>query len=148
MATIDLSTDVGKVRMAIADVIDPVVFSDAVIQQGLTNNNNDVNLTIKQFASYMLGQLSLNTDERLDKLQFYGSQKFAQYLKYLTTVINSANTPLNTVVAQIYFSGVDKADVVENKRDPTVVHIPEPLRQHGYYSKDYYERWNTFWDVE
>lgn len=144
MATIDLSTDIGKVRMAIADVIDPVVFSDAVIQQGLTNNNNDVNLTIKQFASYMLGQLSLNTDERLDKLQFYGSQKFAQYLKYLTTVVNSTNSALNTTVAQPYFSGVDKEDVVANKCDPTVVHIPEPLKRHGLYSWDYYQRGYTF----
>ena len=144
MATIDPTTPLGNVRLIIADYNDPVILTDAVINWVLSKNSNNINQSAKECASYILGSLSADTDERLDKIQFYGSQRFNQYLKYLTTVVNGSNSPLNATIGGIWFGGVDKSEYIANKCDETVKHTPEYPHYRLGYPEDWYTRGRTF----
>lgn len=126
MTTIDPTTALGRLRLATADYNDPVILDDATITYVLTKNNSNEAAAIKECAAYILGALSQMTTERLDKLTFYGSERFNNYLKYLKEVINNTTSSLSTSVAGVYFGGVNKQDFIDNRHDQTVIHHEYP----------------------
>ena len=128
MATIDMNIPRDRVRLAIADTSDLPMLDNSTIEYVLTKNNNNEPASIKECAGYILGILSQNTDSRLDRLQFYGSQAFNNYLVYLKNVVNG--TLGNNSFGGIYAAGVDKQDVIDNLNDTTVVHHNLPLHRH------------------
>lgn len=138
MATIDMNIPRDRVRLAIADTSDLPILVDSTIDSVLTRNNGNEPASIKQCAGYILGQLSHNTDEKLDRLQFMGSQAFSQYKAYLREVICGSLGTLS--VAGIYAAGVDKQDVIDNNNDSSVVHKHLPLQN----NLDYLYRKNAY----
>ena len=139
MATIDMNIPRDRVRLAIADTSDLPMLDNSTIDYVLNKNSNNESASIKECAGYVLGILSQNTDSRLDRLQFYGSQAFNNYLVYLKSVVNGSLG--NNTFGGIYAAGVDKQDVIDNNNDTTVVHHHLPLNKnfHWHHRKDAYE---------
>lgn len=127
MAALDMSKAVDRVRLAIADYVDPQILDDATIQYVLTKNADNEATSIKECAIYILGALSMRTQERLDRIEFFGNQAFSNYKVYLTSITSG---PLSiSAGGGIYAAGIDKTDVFENCADSTVVHHPLPLHK-------------------
>lgn len=121
MATIDLSTPVGRIRAAIGDWRDPITLSDDVIEQTLANCDGNENRAITTCAFYILAILAPQGHERLDRIEIWGSDAFNNYLKYVEKVITNPAGGLGVGSAGIYAGGVDKEDFYNNLTDSTVI---------------------------
>lgn len=135
---LDLDNPVHRVRANIADWSDLPTLSDDVIEQVLTQQSNNEAAASRVCATYILGILSQQTHERLDRIELWGSEKFNNYLKYIKEFITS---PMNGLFANagIYAAGIDKAEVDANNSDPTI--IPNKIPSYdsdGAGTSDYY----------
>jgi hypothetical protein len=86
---IDPTTNLGKVRLRIADVGDLPYLSDSVIQTTLDDNNGNVKLAAKTCAMYILGMLSHKTHRRMNQLEVWGNEAFAAYKEFLMLAHNN-----------------------------------------------------------
>jgi len=118
MATLDLNDPADVVRLNIGDTSDIEWLSDTEIQFALDANAGNVVAATKQSAMYILARMAFSGRERLDKLEFYGSEVYNNYLKFLKEVINNAT--LNAS-AGVYVGGMNLADVQANLQDSTLV---------------------------
>lgn len=91
MTVLDPTSPLGKVRLKIGDWQDLVILPDAVIQSTLDDTNNNVNRAAQTCGMYILGILSGKTHKKLAQLEVWGSDRFAQYMKYLTMLVNDPN---------------------------------------------------------
>lgn len=130
---LDLTQARDRVRLAVADTNDLPVLSNDVYDYLLSKYTNNETAATKEAAYLILGQLSFNTRERLDRIETYGNMAFDQYLKFIGEVIKNPNGYLN--MAGIYAGGVDKADFIANNEDQTVIQNKFPT----YNSYDDYE---------
>lgn len=80
---IDPSSNLGKVRLRIADVGDLPYLSDNVIQSTLDDNGDNVLQASKTCAMYVLGMLAHKTHRKLAQLEVYGEQSFIAYKSFL-----------------------------------------------------------------
>lgn len=80
---IDPSSNLGKVRLRIADVSDLPYLSDDVIQTTLSENGNNVKLAAKICAMYILGMLSHKTHRKMAQLEVWGAEAFTAYKQFL-----------------------------------------------------------------
>ena len=77
MTTIDPTTNLGKLRLRIADYGDIPYLPDVVYTQTLIDTNNSLTASAIILAKYILGMLSFQTDRKLGlQLSVNGSQKF------------------------------------------------------------------------
>ena len=130
---LDLSDPVHRIRLAVADTADPLVFPQDEVYQGiLDKNNGNESATIKEMAGYILGQLAYGTRQRLDRIETYGHQAFEQYLKFLNDVIRSQKSGMS--LAGIYAAGISIADIEANQSDPDIVQRRMPWGPNGEYS--------------
>lgn len=91
MTTIDPSTDIGKLRLRVADYSDLVFLPDAVYSQTLEDNDNNLTKCATIIATYILGILSLKTHRKLAQLEVWGGEAFKNYKDFLLlTVTNPA----------------------------------------------------------
>ena len=133
MAVIDLTTPIGRIRMAIGDFLDVPYLTDTQYQDMLDSNNQSENAVIQISAGYILMMLSFNTRCRLDRIETYGNQAFENYLKALKETIR--NPAYGTVVPYIYAAGVYVEDVLSNQADAEVVQRRLPIGgEHGEYT--------------
>lgn len=121
---IDTSTPEGRVRLNVGDITDVPVLEDDAYVFFVANNNGNENAATKQAAQTILAVLSQRTHERLDRLEWWGSEAFENYLKFVQDVIRNPNSSMN--IAGVYAAGIDVEDVAANKADPTVVQKPLP----------------------
>ncbi len=135
MAVLDLTDPVDIVRLNIGDTSDINWLSDVEIQYALDSNSGNINAATKQSATYILARLAFSGRERLDKLEFYGSEVYNNYLKFLKEIINSA---VYSGTAGIYVAGLDLADVQNNINDKTIVQHKMPI-----YPEDSYDDSNS-----
>ena len=117
MAALDLTSAVDRVRLAVADYSDPEILTDETIEYVLTKNSDNENAAIRECAIYILGMLSQNTHQRLDRLEFWNETKFTQYLAYLKQVLLN---PMYFQIAGIYAGGVDAEDFAANRDGSTI----------------------------
>lgn len=101
MAAIDPSTDLGKVRLRIADFGDIPILPDSVILQTLTDKNNNVAAASALCAQYILGTLAFSSHKKMAQLEIWGSEVFANYLKFL-----------NLIIKDPYYNGVNPIALV------------------------------------
>ena len=88
MATIDPSTDLGRLRLRCADFSDLPYLNDATYLQTLADNDNNLARSAKICATYILGMLSHKTHRSMGlQLQVWGNQAFEQYKQYLLLTI-------------------------------------------------------------
>lgn len=80
---IDPTTNLGKVRLRIADVGDLPYLSDEVITATLADNSDNLNATAKICAMYILGMLSHKTHRKMAQLEVWGAEAFKAYKEFL-----------------------------------------------------------------
>lgn len=87
MAVIDYSTDIGKLRMRIADVSDLPFLQDSVYAGVLAEKGGNLNASAIALASMILGQLAFKTHRKLQQLEVWGSEAFDSYSKFLVMTV-------------------------------------------------------------
>lgn len=132
MATIDLGTNTGKVRLNIGDTSDIPFLSDDEIDYSLSYNSDNVNAATKQCAGFILAKMAFQGHERLDKLEFWGDS-FERYMRFLKEIINSA---VYSGTAGIYVAGMLKDDVAANNTDTTIVQHKLPVYPYEDYNNE------------
>ena len=94
MATIDPTTNLGKVRLRCADWNSDAGYflPDAVYEQTLIDTNQNVPRSASICAQYILGILSQRTHKKLQQLELFNDAQFTQYLQFLKiTILNPNN---------------------------------------------------------
>lgn len=125
MAVIDLTTPIGRIRMAVGDCLDITYLSDTQYQDLLDANNQNENAVTQIAAGYILMMLSFDTRCRLDRIETYGNNAFEQYMKALKETIR--NPIYGSSAPHIYAAGVYVEDVLDNQSDTTVVQKRLPI---------------------
>ena len=101
MATIDPTTNIGKLRLRLADWRDVQWLPDSVYQQTLDDNNNNLTACARILSQYILAILTQSTRSKLGILESYDNQAFEQYRQFIIdTVSNPAIMNLNPVALQ------------------------------------------------
>lgn len=83
MAVIDPTTNLGKIRLRIADVGDLPYLSDSVITTTLADNADNLNTTARTCALYILGMLAHKTHRKMAQLEVWGAESFTAYKEFL-----------------------------------------------------------------
>lgn len=120
MAVIDLGTAVGQLRLECGDVLDLPIMSDAEYTYILSKHNNVVADSVVDALYAILARLSMETRERLDRLEFYGNQRFEQYQKFIKDKIAELTGQGTGRIAdgtQVYAGGLSKTDIANQKAD-------------------------------
>ena len=84
---LDPTTNIGKVRLRVADYSDLPFFSDVVYQSVLDDNDNNLSRTARAMAHMILGLLSLRTHRRLNQLEVWGQEAFIAYKQFLLLTV-------------------------------------------------------------
>jgi hypothetical protein len=79
---IDYSSNVGRLRLRVADVSDLPFLPDAVYTQVLTDNDGNLPRAAKDIACMILGLLSLKGHRKLSQLEVWNNQ-FDKYKEFL-----------------------------------------------------------------
>jgi hypothetical protein len=87
MTIIDPSTNIGRLRLKLADWSDLVILPDSVYNQVLLDTNDNLNKATVILGSYILGILSQRTHRKLAQLESWSNEQFSQYLIYLEKII-------------------------------------------------------------
>ena len=92
MATIDPSTNLGKLRLRCADFGDIPYLPDSVYTQTLLDNNNSLPVSAKICATYILGTLAFKTHRKIGlQLEVWGAEAFTAYKQYLVLIVTNPN---------------------------------------------------------
>lgn len=89
---IDPTTDVGKLRLRIADYSEFPMLPDSVYDSVLADNDGNLTKSTITLANYILGILSLRTHRKLQALEVWGAESFANYRQFLLDTIANPNT--------------------------------------------------------
>lgn len=100
---LDPTTNIGKLRLRVADYSDLPILPDAVYQAVLDGNSNSLTRSARTIASYILGILSHKTHRKLATLEVWGAEAFKNYKEFLLlTVSNPAFMDLSLSVYAAY----------------------------------------------
>lgn len=92
MPVLDPSSNVGKVRLRIGDWQDLVILPDAVIEQALADNENNLPRTAKLCAQYILATLTHKVHRKLTgQMEVWAGEEFDNYIKFLKATILNPN---------------------------------------------------------
>ena len=80
MAAIDPTTNIGKLRLRLADWRDVQWLPDNVYKQTLIDCDNNLNKATSILAQYILAILSQQTRSRVMQVESYDDQAFQQFL--------------------------------------------------------------------
>lgn len=87
MTTIDPTTNIGKIRLRIADYSDLPYLNDSTIQATLDDNGGNLPQTAKVCATYILGMLAHKTHRRLNQMEVWQGESFKNYLSFLLLTV-------------------------------------------------------------
>lgn len=88
MALIDPTTDIGKVRLRVADYSDLPYLPDAVYTSEITIAKGNLTKASKQCALYILGMLAHKVHRKMGlQLEVFGGEAFAQYKAFLLLTV-------------------------------------------------------------
>lgn len=88
MTVIDPYTDLGKLRLRVADFGDIPYLPDSVYLQTLTDKNDNLYESAKTCAMYILGMLSFKTHRKMGlSLEVWGAEAFANYKEFLMLTV-------------------------------------------------------------
>lgn len=86
----DPTTDIGKIRLRIADWSDIPILSDAIIQSTLDDNDSNVPNTARVCAQYILGMLAGKVHRKLGlQLEVFGSEWYQNYKDFLVLTVSN-----------------------------------------------------------
>lgn len=125
---IDMTSPIGRIRVKVGDTADVPILPDNVYEFYFKENKENEKATVREVAYVILGVLSQNTRQRLDRIETFGQQAFDQYLKFIQQVINNPTTVLTTSGGYFggYVGGISKSDFTKNltNRDNIVTDMP------------------------
>lgn len=84
---LDPTSNIGKVRLRVADYSDLPLFPDAVYQSVLDEKEGNLAATAKVMATYILGLLSQKTHRKLNQLEVWGAEAFSNYREFLLLTV-------------------------------------------------------------
>lgn len=87
MASLDPTTNIGKLRLRVADYGDIQYLPDSVYYATLADNDDNLQRSTVTIASYILGGLSSKTHRKLASLEVWGSENFQNYKEFLMLTI-------------------------------------------------------------
>ena len=87
MANIDISTDVGKVRLKIGDTSDLPFLADSAITATINEFQGNLQKASSQCAMYILAQLSFQTHRKLSQIEIFGKEAFDSYKQFLSMLV-------------------------------------------------------------
>lgn len=80
---IDPTSDIGKLRLRVADYSDLPIFPDNVYQAVLADSGGSLPRAAKTLAGYILGALAHKTHRKLNQLEVWGAEAFENYKAFL-----------------------------------------------------------------
>lgn len=87
---IDPTTDLGKLRLRVADFGDISYLPDSVYLQTLQDTDNNLLASTKTCAMYILGMLSFKTHRKMGlSLEVWSGEAFEQYKQFLLLTITN-----------------------------------------------------------
>jgi hypothetical protein len=84
---LDPTSDIGKIRLRIADYSDLPLLSDSVIVSTLADCNGNLPKAAKICATYVLGMLAHKTHRRMATLEIWGNEAYQSYRDYLLLTV-------------------------------------------------------------
>jgi hypothetical protein len=90
MTIIDPTTNIGKLRLRVADYSSLPIFPDSVYQATLDDCDGNLPRAATKMAQYILGTLSLKTHRKLAQIEVWGSEAFKNYKDFLMLTIKDA----------------------------------------------------------
>lgn len=85
---LDPTTNIGKLRLRVADYSDLPYFPDAVYQSVLDDNDDNLPRSAITMATYILGMLSGKVHRKLGlQLEVWGAEAFANYKQFLLLTV-------------------------------------------------------------
>lgn len=118
MATLDLTEAVSRIRLAVGDVTDLPYLSDDTYQYCLDQNTGNESAATRMAAQLILAQLSYGSHQKIGQVEVWGTEAFANYLKFIKQVISN---PAYNSIAGVYVGGMNLSDVQSNLTDSTLV---------------------------
>lgn len=91
MATLDPTTNIGKMRLRVGDFSDFPMMPDVVYQSALTDCNGNLPRACVLMAQYILATLTAQTHQKLAQVEVYGAEWFQNYLAFVKATILNAN---------------------------------------------------------
>ena len=128
MAAIDPTTNIGKLRLRLADWRDVQWLPDNVYKQTLIDCDNNLNKATSILAQYILAILSQQTRSRVMQIESFDDQAFQQFRQF---IIDTVSNP-----AFMNISPIAITTGIEEKR-PLIEF--QKLWNAGYVSGDSYE---------
>lgn len=86
---IDANTDLGRLRLRVADFGDIALLPDSVYSQTLEDKGGNLNAAAKTCALYILGILSQRTHRKLAQLEIWGAEAFQNYRDFLLLTVSN-----------------------------------------------------------
>ncbi len=98
MTIINPASDLGKLRLILADWQDIVILPDSVYLQTLVDKNNNLGQCVPVLGAYILGIFSQSTHRRMNaQLEVWGGERYTQYMSYLKLIIKDPSFGLSTM---------------------------------------------------
>lgn len=88
---IDPTTNLGRLRLRVADFQDIPLLPDIVYTQTLADTSNNLPASAKILAMYILGVLSSRTHRKLATMEVFGSDYFKQYKEFIMLSFTNPN---------------------------------------------------------
>lgn len=125
---LDLNSAVGQLRLETGDISDIPVLSDAEYTYILSQHNDVVKDSVIDALYAVLARLSYNTDQRLDRIQFWGSQSFEQYKTFVQDKIkNLTGVGILANKISVYAGGISKTDAEKYSTDDDLIQFSNPF---------------------
>ena len=80
---IDITTDVGKVRVRVGDILDIPFLDDSVYTYVISSKSGNLYAAAKECAQYILAMMATRTHTKLDQLEVFGSDTYKNYQDFL-----------------------------------------------------------------
>lgn len=84
---LDPTSDIGKLRLRVADYSDLPIFPDAVYQSVLDENDGNLPRSAITMAQYILGTLTMKTHRKLAQLEIWGAEAYKSYKDFLMMTV-------------------------------------------------------------
>lgn len=88
---LDPTTNIGKIRLRVADYSDLPIFPDSVYQSALDECNNYLPRAAVLMAQYILASLTCRTHQRMVQLEIWDGEYFTNYLAFVKATILNPN---------------------------------------------------------
>jgi hypothetical protein len=104
MAILDPTTNIGKLRLRVADWQDLQIFPDNVYQSALDDNQGSLPRAALLMAQYILASLTAQTHQKMYQVEVFGKEWFDNYVIFMKMTILNPN--LMTIAPIPYGAGI------------------------------------------